>query len=173
MYALWFAGEKLIEFSGLKAIYKGIEYASDTISWFKNNETSFYKDVKHVNKILNKYDIEVKLNVIGSLCKEIEKKSIHHISSIKHCIEQIEKSINDIEFCLECVKTKIYKHENSWFSYWRMIQFGSEIEDLQTKCIIFENRVDILVKVFNIHLNTLKIHNDFTEQQKNCSLEGK
>lgn len=155
MYALWFTGEKIIELSGLKSIYNSAECIIDTLKWIRSENSS---NSQCITKVTRDRDLNTKLKSISLLSKELENNQIKTISSISYCISQLEESITDVEFCLECIKSKVHKYESSWFSVWKpnMVKMA---KDLDEKCSILENRFETLSKVVSVHSNVFNMNN--------------
>jgi hypothetical protein len=151
MISGYFLAHKIIEYTGYTTLFKGISYLKDTLSWYKTNEHSDYKDIKSVINVLKQSDVEVKIKIVKSMEEDLKNYKLENIPSVKICLEEISKSIEEVDFYLLKIKNKIQKYHGIWFSYLRMPSFKEDINSLEDECKIFEKRFKLLVKLVQVH----------------------
>jgi len=104
-----------------------------------------------IHEVLVELDLEVRLEVIGSLIKCITPEK--HNEAIGISLQSIHKSITKIQEIMEQVELKIKEHSEKYFNSYRTLDFDREIKDIQQKSSLLEKRFQLLVDLMKIESN--------------------
>ena len=120
-----------------KNIYSGIEKI------ITNENTEF-------NLILDKLDINTKLDIITSFIKEMENSNKLLSETTSKALEYIEKILKIIELEISNINIEIIEHRKKWFNRIRSSNCREMINNLINHVKILDNRFELLIKFINI-----------------------
>ena len=120
-----------------KNIYSGIEKI------ITNENTEF-------NLILDKLDINTKLDIINSFIKEMENSNKLFSETTRKALKYIEKILKIIELEISNINTEIIEHKKKWFNRIRASNCREMINNLINHVTILDNRFELLIKFINI-----------------------
>mmetsp|Transcript_21773 Transcript_21773/g.30458 ORF Transcript_21773/g.30458 Transcript_21773/m.30458 type:complete len:203 (-) Transcript_21773:73-681(-) len=124
-----------------------------------------------VQSTLEELDVQVTLQVIEAVVKEIPDTSSEAVAI---CIKNIESCIKKIETILAGINKQVSYHNTKWFSSWRPLQLDLDLAQLKKQKTVLDQRVDLLMKVLAIHKvsaeeSVKQIHLDVTETKATAS----
>tara|TARA_Y100000591_G_scaffold282028_1_gene262155 strand:+ start:625 stop:1065 length:441 start_codon:yes stop_codon:yes gene_type:complete len=120
-----------------KNIYSGIEKI------ITNENTEF-------NLILDKLDINTKLDIINSFITEMENSNKLLSETTSKALKYIEKILKTIELEISNINTEIIEHKKKWFNRIRPSNCREMINNLINHVAILDNRFELLIKFINI-----------------------
>jgi hypothetical protein len=132
----------LLPLIGKELFSKVFSETSDNIY----NGLSELRKYTHYNfdNLIEQLDIETKIKIIDAYIKHTDTESSEpikiSIESIICIITKINKEINDIN-------TEIEAHNNKWFHSFRNPHIKDKIHNLINHSIIFDKRIDLLLKL--------------------------
>ena len=132
----------LLPLIGKELFSKVFSETSDNIY----NGLSELRKYTHYNfdNLIEQLDIETKIKIIDAYIKHTDTESSEpikiSIESIICIITKINKEINDIN-------TEIEAHNNKWFHSFRNPHIKDKINNLINHSIIFDKRIDLLLKL--------------------------
>jgi len=101
-----------------------------------------------VQSTLDELDLQVVLEIIEALVKEIPENSSEAVSL---CIKNIERCITKIHTLLQEINKEITYHKTKWFSSWRSLHVDNSLNQLRRQKGVLDHRIDLLMKVMAIH----------------------
>jgi len=117
----------------------GIMYSSTS---FVRHGSESNKVIDKVRKDIEKMDITIKLELVGTLMVKLQKNDITKI---------IENGLVDLMFkiksVIDWIDYEIAKHKQKWFSGYRSINFEDKIEELQNLVVILDGRITLLMNI--------------------------
>ena len=106
-------------------------------------------NVPHVNKLIEKLDIQMKIEIVKSLFETNNNSSklnntlVIALNNLQNISKTIEKELKEIEEQVEYSKT-IY------FAYFRECPYAQNLENLITHSKILDNRLDLVIKLLGL-----------------------
>ena len=120
-----------------KNIYSGIEKI------ITNENTEF-------NLILDKLDINTKLDIINSFIKEMENSNKLFSETTRKALKYIENILKIIEVEISNINLEIEEHKQKWFNRIRRSNCREMINNLVNHVKILDDRFELLIKFINI-----------------------
>jgi len=133
----------LLPLLGKELFSKVFSETSDNIY----NGLSELRKYNHYNfdHLIEHLDIETKIKIIDSYIKHIEAKDSSE--SIKISIESIINIIKKMNQEIKDINTEIADHKHKWLHSFRTPQLKDKIDNLINHSIIFDKRIDLLLKL--------------------------
>ena len=120
-----------------KNIYSGIEKI------ITNENTEF-------NQVLDKLDINTKLDIINSFIKEMESSNKLFSDTTRKALKYIENILKIIEVEISNINLEIEDHKKKWFNRFRTSNCREMINNLVNHVKILDDRFELLIKFINI-----------------------
>lgn len=120
-----------------KDIYFGLE------SILKNDNLEF-------NLVLEKLDINTKLDLINSFINEASDTQKLFSDTINKALCYINKILKTIENEIKNINLEITNHQTKWFSRFRVSNCNIMIENLVNHIKILDERFNLLIKLIKI-----------------------
>ena len=120
-----------------KNIYSGIEKI------ITNENTEF-------NQVLDKLDINTKLDIINSFIKEMECSNKLFSDTTRKALKYIENILKIIEVEISNINLEIEDHKKKWFNRFRTSNCREMINNLVNHVKILDDRFELLIKFINI-----------------------
>lgn len=100
---------------------------------------------KEVQTLLNTTDI---LEDVICIKTFIEEKELESKSQTVHiCIDNLSKSLRELENDIRSITIKIESHKSLWFSYFRSYNIGEEMKNIPLLIEKVRHRFDMLIKI--------------------------
>jgi citrate lyase beta subunit len=109
-----------------------------------------------IEKVSKQLDLLETIKIYDLLIKEILEKNkdlIDNSETLKESIHSIIEVLDVLNTLLKQIDTKVQEHKLKWFSYFRSLNFISELEELKVQKNILDNRFEILQKIIKIKAN--------------------
>ena len=120
-----------------KNIYFGLE------SILKNDNLEF-------NLVLEKLDINTKLDLINTFINEANDNQRLFSDTINKALCYINKILKTIENEIKNINLEIEEHDKKWFSRFRVSNCNIMIENLVNHIKILDERFNLLIKLIKI-----------------------
>ena len=114
---------------------------------------SKYVDLSSLEKLEKQLDLLETIKIYNLWIKEIldkNKEIIDNSETIRESIHSIVEVLNELNELLKKIETKVAERKLKWFSYFRSLNFCSELEELKVKKNILDSRFDILQKIYSM-----------------------
>lgn len=143
-----FVSQKILTISGVGMLYKAACSTLEAIGWCKQITLS---EQEKLNTLIIQYDLEHNVRVLTQLCIELSTSTVKEIKSVRISIGSIASVLEDIDFQLTLINSRINNHVDSWFRYIRSLDISPELDRLEAYCKTLRDRIDLLFKVLSIH----------------------
>ena len=107
-------------------------------------------DNLHFKEILEKLDINTKLDIIHTFIIDIHNNNKLFNDTLNKSFKYLEESLKTIELNIECINNELELHSNKWFSRWRTSNCLNLLDKLISNVKILDNRFDLLIKLIKI-----------------------
>ena len=133
----------LLPLFGKELFSKVFSETSDNIY----NGMSELRKYNHYNfdNLIEHLDIETKIKIIDAYIKKIDEDSSS--DPIKISIESIINIIKKMNQEIKDINKEIDEHKHKWFHSFRTPQIKAKIDNLINHSIIFDKRIDLLLKL--------------------------
>jgi hypothetical protein len=115
-----------------------------------------FVDLSALERVEKQLDLLETIKIYDLLIKEILEKNkdlIDNSETLKESIHSIIEVLDVLNTLLKQIDTKVQEHKLKWFSYFRSLNFISELEELKVQKNILDNRFEILQKIIKIKAN--------------------
>jgi hypothetical protein len=112
-----------------------------------------FVDLSSLERVEKQLDLLETIKIYDLLIKEILEKNkdlIDNSETLKESIHSIIEVLDVLNTLLKQIDTKVQEHKLKWFSYFRSLNFISELEELKVQKNILDNRFEILQKIIKI-----------------------
>ena len=111
------------------------------------NGLSELRKYNHYNfdNLIEQLDLETKIKIIDAYIKQIDEDSSS--DPIKISIESIIKIIKKMNQEIKDINTEIEDHKHKWLHSFRTPHLKDKINNLINHSIIFDKRIDLLLKL--------------------------
>jgi hypothetical protein len=112
------------------------------------NGLSELRKYNHYNfdNLIEQLDLETKIKIIDAYIKQIDEDSSSS-DAIQISIESIIKIIKKMNQEIKDINTEIEDHKHKWFYSFRTPHLKDKINNLINHSIIFDKRIDLLLKL--------------------------
>jgi len=107
-------------------------------------------DNLHFKEILEKLDINTKLDIIHTFIIDIHNNNKLFNDTLNKSFKYLEESLKTIELNIECINNELEIHSSKWFSRWRTSNCLNLLDKLISNVKILDNRFDLLIKLIKI-----------------------
>lgn len=131
----------------------GREVLTKTVSITSNNiyegiDKILLNDNYEFTKILEKLDINVKLDIINQFIKDIDDEVIN--KSTMKILKYLEDVIVIINDEIKNINNEIEEHSKRWFTKFRRSNCNEMFQNLKNHVNILDERFNLLLKLINI-----------------------
>jgi len=121
------------------------------------SEALIRSDRDDIKKKVNELDLADKMKEIESLMNDINNLNIYKsIQSINHAAMALHESIEKVHSDMNKLCVKLNDHSDKWFSYWRTVDYGKDMDDLVISEAIMNKRYTRLKDLLKINWNTFE-----------------
>jgi ATP-dependent RNA circularization protein (DNA/RNA ligase family) len=102
----------------------------------------------HINEVVEEYDLYHRLELIGSMMKEVQKKQNFVFQETIHLtVVKINEVLQDINQVIERIAKKITDHQEKYFHTWRTLNYDKEIKKLKQLITLLNQRYQLFLNL--------------------------
>ena len=114
-------------------------------------ETAIIHNHTDVHELFTELDLDVRLDVINSLIKNIKKE--HSNETVDICLKSLYNAITKINKNTHEIDDIIKQHKEKYFNEWRQINVESQICEIRKQSVLLDKRFSLLTNIVKFYNN--------------------